>query len=325
MSDLLFIRTLPGFSEPHEARTPIVLRRLTTGQGMAQLEAATHVPFLGDRNTAGGYDFRHVSDKMCAAGPGPMPITAILISKLAAARSVDAVIDTIAHFLVKRGAARLSYHHLPPLGAPDRDRSVGVASWNFPDDWVATYTTGNFWRIDPIPRLALTLARPFWWSEVSLLATLRPAERDYMTSLRRAHLGDGLAIPVFGPRGRDGYIGLGCPPGRRMFTPTEIARFQMACQLGHQRYCQILIGDGVAPDPEDALRWYARAARRGDAHAMALLADALADTDPRRARALFAQASEQGHAYAARRLTHRLAFPPGETKVTAKGGFGENQ
>lgn len=85
------------------------------------------------------------------------------------------------------------------------------------------------------------------------------------------------------------------------------------------------IGDGVAPDPEDALRWYARAARRGDAHAMALLADALADTDPRRARALFAQASEQGHAYAARRLTHRLAFPPGETKVTAKGGFGENQ
>ena len=259
MSDLLFIRTLPGFSEPHEARTPIVLRRLTTGQGMAQLEAATHVPFLGDRNTAGGYDFRHVSDKMCAAGPGPMPITAILISKLAAARSVDAVIDTIAHFLVKRGAARLSYHHLPPLGAPDRDRSVGVASWNFPDDWVATYTTGNFWRIDPIPRLALTLARPFWWSEVSLLATLRPAERDYMTSLRRAHLGDGLAIPVFGPRGRDGYIGLGCPPGRRMFTPTEIARFQMACQLGHQRYCQILIGDGVAPRlserEAEVLRW----------------------------------------------------------------------
>ena len=84
-------------------------------------------------------------------------------------------------------------------------------------------------------------------------------------------------------------------------------------------------GDGVAPDPDDALRWYGRAARRGEAHAMALLADAIADDQPKRARALYAQASERGHVYAARRLTHPLAPPPGETEVTAKGGSGENQ
>lgn len=84
-------------------------------------------------------------------------------------------------------------------------------------------------------------------------------------------------------------------------------------------------GDGVTASREDALRWYARAARRGDAHAMALLADALADKDPKRARALYAQASARGHAYATRRLTHPLAQPPGETEVTAEGGYGENQ
>jgi len=80
-------------------------------------------------------------------------------------------------------------------------------------------------------------------------------------------------------------------------------------------------GTGVAADPGDARRWYARAARRGDPHAMALLADALAATDPKRATALYAQASALGHVYA----THRLAHPPGETKVTTKGGFGESQ
>ena len=84
-------------------------------------------------------------------------------------------------------------------------------------------------------------------------------------------------------------------------------------------------GDGVSADPEDAMRWYARAARRGDAHAMALLADALITENPKRAAALYAQASQRGHAYAARQLTHPLANPPGETEVTTRGGFGEDQ
>ena len=84
-------------------------------------------------------------------------------------------------------------------------------------------------------------------------------------------------------------------------------------------------GDGVRADPKDAQRWYARAARRGDAHAMALLADRIFAEDPRRAKALYARASALGHAYATLRLTHPLAHPPGETKVTTKGGFGENQ
>lgn len=84
-------------------------------------------------------------------------------------------------------------------------------------------------------------------------------------------------------------------------------------------------GDGVASDPKDAIRWYARAARRGDAHAMTLLADAIAAENPRRAADLYARASQLGHQYAASQLTHHLANPPGETEVTTKGGFGENQ
>ncbi len=85
------------------------------------------------------------------------------------------------------------------------------------------------------------------------------------------------------------------------------------------------VGDGVAADPVDATRWYARAARRGDAHAMALLADTIATENPKRAAALYVQASKLGHAYAARQLTHHLANPPGETEVTTKGGSGEYQ
>ncbi len=80
-------------------------------------------------------------------------------------------------------------------------------------------------------------------------------------------------------------------------------------------------GDGVAENPEDAFRWYARAARRGDAHAMALLADSLFAVDPKRAKALYAQAAALGHNYA----MLRLAQPPGEFDGEDPGGIGENQ
>lgn len=78
-------------------------------------------------------------------------------------------------------------------------------------------------------------------------------------------------------------------------------------------------GVGVVADPADALRWYARAARRGDAHAMTRIADQVFAKDPDRAKALYAQAAALGHPYA----THRLAHPPGEDDQIFSGGLGE--
>ena len=64
------------------------------------------------------------------------------------------------------------------------------------------------------------------------------------------------------------------------------------------------IGDGVAADPRTARRWYARAARRGDAHAMLLLADSRLSLDPsdREARDLIHRAAALGHPFAKRHL-----------------------
>ncbi len=80
-------------------------------------------------------------------------------------------------------------------------------------------------------------------------------------------------------------------------------------------------GDGVAKNPKDAFRWYVHAARRGDAHATALLADGLFAVGSKQAKALYAQAAAQGHNYA----MLRLAQPPGEFDGEDPGGIGENQ
>jgi len=50
----------------------------------------------------------------------------------------------------------------------------------------------------------------------------------------------------------------------------------------------------------------------------------LAD-DSIRAQTLYTQVAALGHVYATRNLIHHFAEPPGETKVTTKGGIGEDQ
>lgn len=78
-------------------------------------------------------------------------------------------------------------------------------------------------------------------------------------------------------------------------------------------------GDGVSRNAAQARLWYARAARRGDPHAMVLLSELLGD-DPA-ARPLLVEAAARGHGYAQR----RLAQPPGEALSTSLGGEGEDQ
>ncbi len=183
-----------------------------------------------------------------------MPEFAVLLDRLLKAMTFDDIAKICGRSLVVRGAVRLSYHHLPPLGAFDHVSSITVAAWNFPDEWVELYQNSNYWMIDPIPRVALTMARPFWWSETSQLVDLTQEQRDYLKALRQQRLGDGLAVPVFGPRGRSGYVGIGFKDDVRQPSEVMVARMQAICQMGHQRYCQILIGDGVAPQLSDRER-----------------------------------------------------------------------
>ena len=156
----------------------------------------------------------------------------------------------------------LSYHHHPPMGAQDYGRPVGVEAFGFPAEWVEEYVRLDYERIDPITRRAMRHTQPFWWSEITALEELRPREKAYLKALHKANLGDGLAIPVFGPQGRNGYVGLGFGARARALPAHRVATFQMAAQIAHQRYCELLI-EGfehvrLSPREEEILGWAAR-------------------------------------------------------------------
>lgn len=70
-------------------------------------------------------------------------------------------------------------------------------------------------------------------------------------------------------------------------------------------------GDGVRASARQALFWYARAARRGEPHAMVLLAEHHLSRDPvdDRGRTLLVRAAALGHLFAQRRLAELSGGP----------------
>ncbi len=143
-------------------------------------------------------------------------------------------------FFAGEGVQMMSYHHMPPPGASDYSPTITVAASGFPDDWVELYVKRRLYEIDPIPKHALCTAHPFWWSSIRDAPDLTADERDYLDLLARTDIGDGVAAPLFGPHGRNGYAGLGCGKGEPRWSDEKVARLHWIAQLGHLQYCEIL-------------------------------------------------------------------------------------
>ena len=165
------------------------------------------------------------------------------------ARSFPRLRDVAFRFFSELGAARLSYHHYPPLGAVDYTPKITVAAVGYPDEWIKIYMRDELYKRDPVVRFAATATRPFIWSEIGRLIELNSAERAYVSSTIKLVKGDGLAVPVFGPHGRNGYFGVGY---LGQSCPTDVgiqADIQVGCQMVHLRSCELL--QQALPNPPD--------------------------------------------------------------------------
>lgn len=165
-------------------------------------------------------------------------------------------------FLTACGIEMMSYHQYPPPGAVDHTRQIAVAARGFPPAWVERYEA-EFTLIDPIPRRAVDAVQSFFWSDAINFPDLCDAERYYLSQLAAANLGDGLAVPLFGPRGRSGYAGLGFGPGNPRPSLHVITLLRTACQLGHQEYCRLLFAHQspeatLSAREKEILNWVAR-------------------------------------------------------------------
>lgn len=157
--------------------------------------------------------------------------------------SLDTRIDlrcAVVEYYRAEGISKVSYHGYNSDGSPREPTGEG-----FPEDWIEHYADAHLDRVDPGPFLASQRVEPFRWSEAPDLVSLTEEMRDYLEEARRAGVGEGLAMAVFGPNLRNAYVALGFEDEDFDPDPAKVREFQFVAQAGHLRFCALLDRDAA--------------------------------------------------------------------------------
>jgi DNA-binding CsgD family transcriptional regulator len=124
---------------------------------------------------------------------------------------------------------------------------TGLVRQTFPKDWVKQYMDKHYADIDPVLEQSRREARPFHWFEVDKKLNLNPQQKAFLEELKASGLTDGIAVPVFGPKGTMAYFGLGTIEDTLDVSDADMLELQFACLQTHNRYIDLANIDGVVP------------------------------------------------------------------------------
>jgi DNA-binding CsgD family transcriptional regulator len=131
---------------------------------------------------------------------------------------------------------------------------------DFPEDFLEHYFTKNLLTIDPVVDRAFQRPLPYRWREVGAIKELTDAERYYLTHLDDAGITDGVAVPLFGPRGSIGFAGFGVKGGKLDITREEMLILQHKAFHLYNLYMDMgaeIIPPMLSPREREVLSWIA--------------------------------------------------------------------
>lgn len=198
-------------------------------------------------------------------------------------------------------------YFVSPIAIDSREGRV-LTNIGFDKLWARSYRH-YLHRIDPLPELALTRVTPFHWGDVADLRDLNAEERRYMAILERRGMGDGLAVPVFGPGARTGLAGLGLHPDLSSVTEEDEIELRIGMQLSFLRYCEIIApqfhgGIQLSQREMDVLHWIAKGKSNAAIATILDIAQGTVDTYVRRVFKKFGVVDRIGAVRAAVRHGH---------------------
>lgn len=124
---------------------------------------------------------------------------------------------------------------------------TGLVRQNFPKDWVKRYLEKSYADIDPVIEQSRREARPFHWFDVDKKLNLNAKQKEFLEELKSAGLTDGIAVPVFGPKGTMACFGLGTLEDQLDISDADMMELQFACLQTHNRYIELAHIDDETP------------------------------------------------------------------------------
>ena len=184
-------------------------------------------------------------------------------ARIESAKNLEDLWSCSMEFFESYGLYRVSYHHFPPALSPGGNENMRLYAAGHPDGWVEEYIKGKLYLVDPIPGLAQTATKPFFWRDALELRKLAEPEQEFIDWMESHGVKDGLAIQVFGPNGRNGLVAMGFEGTRPELSLASIRELQCACQVGHMVYIRLIGAEernaiSLTAREKEVLTWVAR-------------------------------------------------------------------
>ena len=137
---------------------------------------------------------------------------------------------------------------------------VTVAAYGHPRPFQKDYVDKQYAKLDPIHQYALQNGAPFRWKDIRKLAEISSEQDAFLRLANEAGLFDGVGFGVYGPKMRHGFVGLGFGPDTPEPSEGLIWSFQLICQAGHIRCCELISDEGsveLTARERETLEWMA--------------------------------------------------------------------
>jgi DNA-binding CsgD family transcriptional regulator len=134
----------------------------------------------------------------------------------------------------------IGYHCLSPIGLPffEELSFLSFAEYSEQDD--VLYRQSGCYRHNPFISLPLRQGHVMFWSDIVEAEGLTRRNKKFIDFLSLRFSGEGLAVPVYGPRGQNGVVFFKLNDVAPTICEGEMIMLQATCQQGHISVCKIL-------------------------------------------------------------------------------------
>ena len=178
-------------------------------------------------------------------------------------------------------------YFLTPAFHSQVGRRTVVAHFGFPRAITDTYLHPDNFENDPTPDYVMRIGRTLTWKQAILREDMSDIQRTFVNQLRKAGLIDGIAMPLYGPNGRDSYSAF---MFERALGPEDedlVKRVFEITQFQHRKICLLIERDFKTPitiskREGEVLFWMARGKSNADVAIILGISTGTVDTFVRR-------------------------------------------
>ncbi len=172
-------------------------------------------------------------------------------------------------FLETRGVISASYRSVGPF-LSQLDASASLHHFGFPKGWVELYDGDPEFRThDPIADFIISAGRFMTWSGAIAAQQLTDRQQSFVTAMRSHGLVDGIALPLYGPRGRAAYATYSFD---RLIGSEDLENVLVLNDFFQQRHVEIALSEdstwtqekSVSRREKEVLFWMAKGKSNGD-------------------------------------------------------------